>query len=389
VTHSKKSEAARKPHPDFPLSIHKGTGRWYKKVRGKLHYFGYLAKDPKGDAALVEWLRVKDDLLAGRVARPKASGVTVRDLANRFTNQKLAALNAGEIGQRTYDEYFATCAMVVKKFGRDRGAEDLQPADFDALRATMAKRWGPVRLGNEIQRVRSIFRDADELIGRPIRFGKAFKKPSAKVVRIARAQKGPTDYTAEQLTALIDAAGTTMKAMILLGINGGLGNTDLGQLRIESLDLDGGWLNYPRPKTGVARAIPLWPETVAAIRDVLAKRREPKDKKHAGLLFISPRGHSYVVKDRTYGLTAEFIRLSKTVKITGRTFYDLRRTFQTVAEGSYDMAAVQSIMGHAPRTNDMSAVYRQRIQPSRLRLVADHVRGWLYADQKNSIKSAG
>ena len=46
-----------KPHSDFPLTPHRGTGRWCKKVRGKLHYFGKIEGDEEGQAALDEWLR--------------------------------------------------------------------------------------------------------------------------------------------------------------------------------------------------------------------------------------------------------------------------------------------------------------------------------------------
>ena len=64
----------KKPHKDFPLT-RRSDGRWCKKVRGKVHIFKGTA-----DEALEEWLRVKDDLLAGRKPRAKdAEGLTVEE----------------------------------------------------------------------------------------------------------------------------------------------------------------------------------------------------------------------------------------------------------------------------------------------------------------------
>ena len=61
----------------------------------------------------------------------------------------------------------------------------------------------------------------------------------------------------------------------------------------------------------------------------------------------------------------------------GLGFYAFRHTFQTVAEGARDLAAVQAIMGHSPKANDMSAVYREGVDDGRLLAVTEHVRKWL------------
>jgi integrase len=171
--------------------------------------------------------------------------------------------------------------------------------------------------------------------------------------------------------------------MILLGLNGGLGNTDVGELPVTAFDLKGGWLDYPRQKTGIPRRVPRWPETLDAIRAVMANRRDPKAREDDRLLFVGRRGQSYIGSHRGYRVTQEFNRVLAKAGIEGRTFYDLRRTFQTIAEGARDLVAVQSIMGHAPASGDMSAIYRQRVDDDRLLSVVDHVRRWLFGEEES------
>ncbi|MBN1590399.1 MAG: hypothetical protein JW888_12870 [Pirellulales bacterium] len=156
---SSKKPDLKKPHPDFPLFPHKGTNRWAKKIRGKIHYFGkVLPDDPKGEKAVEVWLDHKDDLLAGRTPRAKGDGLTVADLANHFLTFKQELRDSGELAPRSYDEYYATCEIVVNAFGKNPLVDDLAADDFRALRVRFAKRFGPVRLGNSIQRVRSLFK---------------------------------------------------------------------------------------------------------------------------------------------------------------------------------------------------------------------------------------
>jgi len=174
-----KSNTATKPRPDFSLFPH-ATGRWAKKVRGKHHYFGSVADDSQGQAALNLWLDQRDNLLAGRTPNVRTEMPTVADACNTFLTHKKSLLAAGELAQRTFDRYYATCELLTKRFGRLRPPDALRPADFQALRAYMAKKWGPVALGNEIQMIRSVFKfgHESELTDKPIRFGPGFKKPS-------------------------------------------------------------------------------------------------------------------------------------------------------------------------------------------------------------------
>ena len=85
-----------------------------------------------------------------------------------------------------------------------------------------------------------------------------------------RAARGLRMFEREELLAVLNVACPITKAIVLLGANCGLGNSDVGHLPLKAVDLERGWLTYPRPKTGIDRKIPLWPETIAALRTVLA-----------------------------------------------------------------------------------------------------------------------
>ena len=93
---------------------------------------------------------------------------------------------------------------------------------------------------------------------------------------------------------MLDAANPTLKAMILLSVNCGFGPSDLARLPIKAVDLKDGWIDFPRPKTGVHRRCPLWPETRKAIRSYLTTRREPTDKQYADRLFVTKHGGLFV-----------------------------------------------------------------------------------------------
>jgi integrase len=370
-----------KPYPDFPLFPH-ATGRWAKKIRGKMHYFGPWA-DP--DGALARYLEQKDALHAGRKPRPDPEGLTVKDLCNAFLNHKKDLLDAGELSPRTWAQYKETCVVLVEHLGKQRLVSDLGPDDFAALRRRLAKRWKPLTLGNFIQRVRVVFKHAadNDLIDRPVRYGQGFKRPSKKTLRLERAKQGHKLFTREEIHRLLEAASAPLRAMMLLGINCGLGNADCGRLTLRALDLERGWLDYPRLKTGMERRCPLWPETVEAIQEALARRPAPKNPADAGLVFITRFGQSWHTDTTESPISYEVGKLLRKLHINDRAglgFYTLRHVFRTVADEAKDQPAADHIMGH--EVPHMSSVYREGIADARLQAVVEHVREWLYAHQE-------
>ena len=390
----------KKPHADFPLFPH-ARGYWAKKVRGKFHYFGKIANDPRGETALEQWLEQKDDLLAGRTPRIASDCLTVASLCNHFLTAKSQQVEAGEIKQRTFRDYHTTCKAVVGAFGKNRPVDGLSASDFQALRVSLAKRLGPHALSREVQGVRTIFKyglDAG-LIEKAVRFGPTFKRPGKRIIRAHRQKNGPRLLEAESLRTIIAYADQPLKAMILLGINCGFGNHDCGTLPKIALHLKTGWIDFPRPKTAVERRCPLWPETVAAIRDALQLRPSPKDEAHELLVFITKYGQPWAKETADSPVTKEFRKLIDSIDAEaakearkrregppaliyrhGIGFYALRHTFETVAGESKDQVAVNHIMGHADNT--MAGIYREGISDERLQTVVNEVRRWLFPSKK-------
>lgn len=384
-----------KPYQEYPLFAHQ-NGQWAKKIKGKQWFFGVWA-DP--DAALRKYLDEVDEIQAGRdprragVVQVSSDQLTVYDMCNLFLERQQVRAKAGEVSNRHFTDCLKTANMVIDHFGRFMRASALRAADFKALRDSFPTTWGPVKIANEIQRVRSVFKWAaeSELIDRLPNFGPDFKKPSRAATRRDKQKResqrgGKLDFSAAEIQKLLTKSESWLKACILLGINGGMGNADCGRLSTKFLDLKSGWYDLPRQKTGIPRRFRLWQETINAIKSAMMKRPIAKNDDDDPLCFLTSHGMPVwwerikesgetSIRDN---VTTSFTKLCETCGVSraGRGFYSLRRTFETVAGGTKDQAAVDYVMGHADES--MAAVYRQGIEDKRLIDVSDHVHEWLY-----------
>jgi len=130
---------------------------------------------------------------------------------------------------------------------------------------------------------------------------------------------------------------------------------------------------FPRGKTGITRDLPLWPETVQALRAIYVSGE---------LVFYTRRGKPWVRAVRSIGkdgkekvviedaVSKEFSKLMEKTNIDlgkGAGFYTLRRTAATLAAGSGDPFAVQKLLGHADVT--MASTYVQNISEQTDRVV--------------------
>ena len=441
-----------KPYAGFPLFPH-ATGRWAKKIRGKFVFFGpwsdpfgalerYTSQrdalhaglvaravagaaeavastagsatarsrptfapnaSPTGRANAGTRRSANGSASASKrsspttgisgVVRDATEALTLRDLVNRFLTAKQRRLDGGEMSPRSFNDYFHTASLFLSGLGKDRRADDITPADFGMLRTHLAKGRGPVSLGAHIQRIRCMFKFAFDggLMDRPVRFGPEFEKPSRKAVRQARNERPDRMFEPAEIKTLLASAGVQMRAMILLGLNAGLGNTDLSSLPRSALDLKRGFVDFPRPKTQIPRRAPLWPETVDALRQALEFRPKPKEPGTEDLVFVTKYGRAWVRntapgprskgKAPTIAVDSIGLEFGKIARQTGlakpgRSFYAMRHTFRTIADEVRDRPAIDMIMGHQDG-NDIATAYIERISDERLRKVVEHVRGWL------------
>jgi integrase len=407
-----KRASSQKPKPPakpakFPLSPHQ-NGKWFKKINGKAHYFGNWYRRENGQIVRVdgdgrkeaqaEYDRFIFERLHGHQAVAVTGGVSVGKLCNLFVESKQKQLDAGELSQRMFYDYEKVCDLIVDQFGGPTLVEHLGPFDFEKLRARMSESWGPTRLGNQITYTRGVFKYGSEmgLLNKPVVYGQCFDKPSAAVQRKHRATGGEKMFTALEIHELldgrkkigdkpaIDPASVQVRAMILLGLNGAMINSDIGSLPLAAIDWKKKLIDFPRPKNGIARTIPLWPETVAALKAAIAERPEATN----GLVFVTYFGNAWH-RPGTDAVGQEFNKRLELLHINGRRglgFASLRHTFQTVSDETLDFPSIRRVMGHT--TKDISARYRERIDGKRLVAVTDYVRAWLQSGKPKTAKKS-
>jgi integrase len=214
-------------------------------------------------------------------------------------------------------------------------------------------------------------------IDRLPRFGDAFKPPAQSALDREREEQAARVLTAGQIRTLLATAKLKLKAMILLGVNCGYGNTDCSKLVVGKLDLDHGWANFARTKNGIRRRNPLWPETIEALREVQKARKSPVSADYAKRVFITRSGQPF----HAYDITHEFEKIAVAAGMTHdeADFYDLRRTCASIGLQVGDDDAVRTILGHKRLAKDMLGVYnRLQVSDDRLRAVTDHIHNWLF-----------
>lgn len=399
AAHSKPS----KPYPSFPLTPH-NNGQWCKKVRGTVHFFGVWSD---WSAALKRYEQQAADLHSGRSPQPSvpAETVTIKMVGNAFLTYQLEKVQATQISGRWFEDCRRVVVHFAKCMGKDRTASHLRGSDFQRYRRILAnvgltgdRGLGVYALTRAIAVVKGMFMWASDtsILDETPRWGRSFQKPSAIDMRRSRQKAQLTNgkklFTCKEINALIDTATPALRTAILLGINGGFGNSDIASLPLSAIDLVETIIDFDRPKTAVRRIVPLWPETAKALHTVIdARRASAVNEAASGLAFMTETGRPLVrtrtklsendaIPKVTYidrlGVWFDDLLQTHGMKRSGIGFYTLRRTFRTWADEVRDQHAIHRIMGHA--IPGMAGIYVEEISIERLRAVTDHVRAKLF-----------
>ncbi|QDT54296.1 Tyrosine recombinase XerC [Caulifigura coniformis] len=366
-----------KPYPEFELTAHP-NGQWSKKIKGKVHYFG---TDPT--AARAKYLAQVHDLQAGRTPVAVSDAITTEHVIEAFLDRQRDRVALKEISPITVYDHLEIGRLMARHLGKTSIPVNLTPTDF--RRFKVALKYSPGRVSKIITVTRGIFKWASEskLIPRTPDYGPDFKVPNRKQMRLHRAaqqrEHGKKMLSAAELQAMLKASDPQFKAILLLSINGGLGNSDIARLKVK--DVAGEWLDFARGKTGIDRRVPLWAETREAVA-AITEGRDPEQ-----LLFVTKNGRALIKQqangsrsDRT-GPMFRAVANAAGIHRPRMGLYHLRHTFQTIANGARDPQATARIMGHADAS--MAGLYTEDFDDAQLLAVVNHVHDWLFKKEES------
>jgi integrase len=348
-----------------------------------LRYFGTDL-----DAALKRWASEKDHLLAG-YDPPRIDGKpSLSELANLYLADSRDRVKAGVVRADHTITYRTVLAIVVDAVGGQAKPDMMTPTQWSTVRSAMAvgKTGKPVAqatLQGRLGRCRAFLNWC--VLHRHVKAidtADTLKPPAKRLLRREATAKGKRLWDANDLRKVIDGAHVSFRPVLLLGINCGLGAADIAALTRSQWREGQEFLDCPRHKTGIDRRVWLWPETREALAAAVAKRAEPAKQKYDNRLLLTRRGLPWSRAEPSGAVDLVASRLSMTKSAVGVVkghYYDLRRTFRTVASEVCDMEAIDHCMGHQGRGE--GSTYLQGISDERIRRVCESVRTWLFGSE--------
>jgi integrase len=295
-------------------------------------------------------------------------GMFLIELCDLYLQYQHSKVLANNLSPKHHNDQISSLNKLMSFLGQSRRIKNISTLDLQNYKRKLQSTYGSVDRQNlHISIMKAMFHWArkNDVIENIPNIDAISK---GKIVH-----KEMYTFNLQQIRKLLSAADVNMRAMIWLGLNCGFGCTDCAQLKWKDLDFKNSRVRLARNKTGVPRNLPLWPETIKVLKELLRSGQ---------LVFYTPEGHPWIrtiIKTKNNGyrkyssinlITPTFSRLMKKAGICapkGTGFYALRRTAATMAARSGDPFAVQRLLGHVDLT--MATRYVQDVSEQTDRVI--------------------
>ena len=368
------------------------NGYWSKKIRVrgqsnyKTFYFGKSTEIEYMEA--LEQYRFELPFLREGMdpyAKQNEGHKTVGDLVDQFLQYKKEQHQRDQLSAFTLQDYVDLCDDISAELGRPRLLISLEVEDFQRLRRRIeikpsGKPYAISVINRKIGYIQTVFKFAtldNRLTDRNFPMQSIIKGVPKMEFRKYKAHQNPRSLTAAEIRQCMDNTNPRGRAMILLAINGGMNNSDIGKIELNMFEPMPDNLDYPRRKTWVNRVIPLWEETKTAVSEYIKTRPRSAFKN----LFIADGGHYFGdFEQNRNGISKWFSKLLRREKLylPGKNFGALRTTFANIGLELEDDLAVKALMGH-DEGSTLYTNYATTTYIPRLKKVTDHVRSWLFS----------
>ncbi len=303
-----------------PISYHKHTNQYYVTRGGKRTYLG-----TDKDEAIKKYFRLNLEIETNSPETVMLPEISLKDLANRFITAQQANWRNPETTLMCYKDWLS---HLIQDHPRLK-ISDFTVEKFASWKLSLKKRqYSPESINHYLTAVRAmfVFAEETELIE---------KAPRLRRIKNERIPKTGSKekplYSIDDMHKLLDNAGLTLKAMIMLALNCGFGPKDLQDLTWD--DIEGERVTLPRSKTGVSQTYLLWPETKSLLEEIRKERALLVFRMRKRMVDHSDEGHVFVTrfwklwtKD---AIATQFRRLCKKAKVTCYGFYRLRHCAST------------------------------------------------------------
>ena len=289
-----------KPYPGFPL-FPDNNGYWRKKIGGRHCTFGRWASiddEPayraSWQSALARFEALYEQMQRGATIKARPELITLGELVGRYLADSSRDVERREIGARHFAELRQSLEGYRDAVGASRTIAQLidDPTPIRAYVDGRRDRYGWCYYNRLMRHANALWTWAAAPMSEalPAAFKWKGLHASRKVRefrrerREARARGVRRTFDAGEVRALIDAAGPTLRAAILLGYHCAFGNGDVARLPRNAISvydrptavrvhgrvktIPAGWalIDFPRPKTELDRFAIVPPHVVAAVR---------------------------------------------------------------------------------------------------------------------------